>query len=112
MNKFDLLDEYILSIPTSSTKESRPIIGSKLKINDIEMLIFNIHPVAEYKDYKEYESVNFKQIKTFVDMITLKYPSNKYNIMICGDFNNHHNYIKDYKVSASNGAISKSKLKI
>jgi endonuclease/exonuclease/phosphatase family metal-dependent hydrolase len=97
MTKFNMIDKYDLTINSGkSSKESRPIIGSKIQINNIELLIFNIHPVAEYRDFKEYESINFRQIKTFVDMISIKYPPEKYNILICGDFNNHHDYIKKF----------------
>ena len=81
MSIFKMEKKFNLSIPSTS-KESRPFIGSMVTIDGIDLYIFNIHPEAEYKPIEQNKSVNFKQIKTLVDMITLKYPPSKFNIII------------------------------
>jgi len=90
------MDEKINLSLLYKKNESRPFVGSKINIEGIDLYMFNIHPVAEYDDISQYNSMNFKQIKWYVDMISLKYPPNKYNIVICGDYNNSNNYLKEY----------------
>jgi len=106
MTKFDVNDNYKFKydvtqkINNKNVKlDPRPFIGMKINIpnnnNNLELLIFNIHPSPDYQSGNK-ESNNFKQIKSFIDSLVLKYPPHKYNIIIAGDFNNHHEYLLEY----------------
>lgn len=97
MTKFDInSDDYLLHTFQDKNNNYRVFLGFKTNILGIDVIIFNIHPVAEYGNYEPEKSANFNQIKTFIYNINLLYPPNLNNIIICGDYNNHHTYLKKF----------------
>jgi endonuclease/exonuclease/phosphatase family metal-dependent hydrolase len=85
-------EKYKLSMDTSSnSSDARPFIGMKINIGGKDLYIFNIHPISEkpQNEFDPVKSENYYEIMKFVDMIYTKFPPNKYNIIICGDFNNN-----------------------
>jgi endonuclease/exonuclease/phosphatase family metal-dependent hydrolase len=97
ITKFEILEEIKKSYYDEKRRDNRPFIGYKLRIKNgdkfVELLMFNIHPSPEY-DIENLESINFNQINKFINEITELYPSHKNNIIICGDYNNHHIKLK------------------
>ena len=98
MTKFKTIEKYCLSIDENDKHKYMPrnFIGTKININGKEVILFNIHPSPDYEDKNQLDSENFNQIKTFIDLITIKYEPHKYNIIICGDYNNDSFYLKEY----------------
>lgn len=93
--KFNLNKQFNNVFYTNNKSNPRVFLGFKTIIETIEVIIFNIHPSAEY-EYSKQESINFSQIKTFIKNIIIEYPPNIHNIIICGDYNNHFAYLKNF----------------
>lgn len=96
MSKY-LLNDTTLYKYSVIKKDDRCFIESKIQINNIDIIVVNIHPESENKSLKI--NYNKDQIIHLFNTISSKYNINNIPIIIAGDFNTNdedtHNIIRD-----------------
>jgi endonuclease/exonuclease/phosphatase family metal-dependent hydrolase len=90
----NIINETTLHTYEVQKKDNRCFIESKIKINDIDIVVVNIHPESENNN-----NYNKDQIFHIFNLISTKYNINDIPIIIAGDFNTNneeiHNTIID-----------------
>lgn len=93
----DYLGNFIMSkhnlnnILLYKYRSNRCFIESKIQINDIDIIVLNIHPQSESRR----NNYNKEQIIHFFNLISNKYNVNEVPIIIAGDFNTDNKDIHD-----------------